>query len=47
MAQSDNTKASASAVKQAQNNWSSFIKVMSVCGGLIAITLILMAIFVA
>ena len=47
MAQADNSKASASAIKQAQTNWNNFAKAASVCGGVTVVVLVLMALFLA
>lgn len=45
MAQTNNSKASAAAVKDAQNYWNNFTKATTICGVAIAVVLVLMAVF--
>jgi hypothetical protein len=45
MAQNDNSKASPTAIKEAQGNWNNFLKAASVCGGITVVILVLMAVF--
>ena len=45
MAELDNTKASATAVKDAKNMWGNFTKTVTVCTIICVVTLALMALF--
>jgi hypothetical protein len=45
MGHTDNSKASPTAVKSANNTWEKFMFFSKICGGAICITLILMALF--
>lgn len=45
MAHTDNSKASASAIKHAEGMWSNFTRISTICGGVIAAVLVLMALF--
>lgn len=47
MATQNNTKASAEATRDAQKVWNGFMLSFKVCGIAVAVTLILMAIFLA
>ena len=45
MAQTDNSKASAEAIKSANAMWANFLKISTICGGVTVVVLILMALF--
>ena len=45
MSKMDNSKASASAIKDSKNIWGSFVHITTICGGVIIAVLALMAMF--
>lgn len=47
MSNTDNSKATPTAIKNADTMWNNFLRISQICGSAIVIALILMAIFIA